>query len=76
MNYLKSELEFIERVISQGGANSQDKERIFELYKKYIEPNHKRWVDTNCASCSSSIMGQIWGKTRDFILKNRESFVG
>lgn len=63
----QEERDFILRLLRQGGAGPAEKETIFQIYKKYIDPNHLTWVDSACSSCSSSIQ-RIWAATKDYIL--------
>jgi len=66
--------EFIMRLLKQGGANSGDKQRIFDLYKLYIDPTHLNWVDSGCSSCSSSIQ-RMWSSVKEYILNNGDKFI-
>lgn len=63
------EKEFVLRLLKQGGAGPAEKQTIFELYKKYIDPNHLSWTDTSCNSCSSSIL-MMWNAVRDYVIEN------
>ena len=58
--------EFITALLKRGGANSEEKQRIFTLYKKYIDPTHLQYVDSSCSSCSSSIL-RMWNKLKELL---------
>ena len=58
--------EFITTLLKRGGANSQEKQEIFRLYKKYVDPNHLTWTDSSCGSCSSSIL-KMWNKIKELL---------
>ena len=71
--YLPEHREFVLKLLKAGGAGSSEKQRIFELYKLYIDPNHLTWTDTSCNSCSSSIL-MMWSKLKDYVLNNSTLF--
>jgi tRNA uridine 5-carbamoylmethylation protein Kti12 len=66
----QEERDFVMKLLKAGGAGPSEKETIFQLYKKYLEPNHLSWTDSACSSCSSSIQ-LMWTKVRDFILSEK-----
>lgn len=71
--YPKDHYEFVLKLLKQGGAGPAEKQKIFELYKLYIDPNHINWTDSSCTSCSSSIL-MMWNKLKDFTLNNNDKF--
>lgn len=66
----KEERDFVMRILKQGGAGSAEKQTIFDLYKKYIDPTHLSWTDTACSSCTSSIQ-RMWQSVRDYVLSEK-----
>lgn len=73
MKHEKEHLDFVLRLLKAGGAGYSDKEMIFQLYKKYIDPSHLNWTDTACNSCSSSIQ-RMWQALKEYTLNNRDKF--
>lgn len=67
--HLPEHKEFVMKLLKQGGAGTAEKQRIFELYKLYVDPNHMTWTDTSCNSCSSSIQ-MMWTKLKDYVFNN------
>ena len=63
------EKDFVIKLLKQGGAGTEEKKRIFELYKTFIDPTHLSWVDTACGSCSSSIL-RMWNAVKDYVMAN------
>ena len=56
MEHLQSDRDFILQLLKKGGATGPEKQQIFQLYKKWIDPTHLSWTDSSCNSCSSSIL--------------------
>jgi hypothetical protein len=69
----KEHLEFVNKLLKQGGAGAAEKQEIFKLYKTYIDPMHLNWTDSSCASCSSSIL-RMWDKVKEYVTKNSHLF--
>lgn len=65
---------FVMKLLKAGGCTSEEKEEIFRLYKIFIDPTHKQFIDTGCASCSSSIQ-MMWSKLKLFIIENKDKFI-
>jgi hypothetical protein len=65
----QEEKDFVMRLLKAGGAGSEDKQKIFNLYKKYIDATHLSWVDTSCGGCSSSIL-RMWNLVKDYVMNN------
>lgn len=70
--YKKEHLEFVNKILKTG-ATPDEKNRIHELYKIYVDPNHLYWSDSSCASCTGSILS-IWNKLRDYVTSNSQKF--
>lgn len=73
MEHNIEDMEFVNKLLKKGGAGPAEKQEIFRLYKKYVDPTHLSWTDTSCASCSSSIL-RMWDKLKDYINTNRNLF--
>lgn len=58
--------DFILELLKRGGANREEKQKIFELYKKYIDPTHLTYQDSPCSSCTSSIL-RMWNKLKELL---------
>lgn len=73
--YLKSEHDFYIGILRKGcKAGASDRQTIFDLYKKYIDPLHLHYQDSSCSSCASSILN-IWNKLKEFMDRNGNLFV-
>jgi hypothetical protein len=72
--FLKSELQFIHKILKEGGAAYDDKQMIFLLYKKYIDPTIVTFDASACTSCGSSL-NRMWHEIKDYILSNADKFV-
>jgi hypothetical protein len=65
----KKEKDFISGVIKKGSVNSDDKKMIYDLYRKYVDPNHTApYIDSNCASCMSIQL--MWQRVKEYNNKN------
>ena len=73
MKYPKEHLDFVLQLLKSGGAGTIEKQKIFELYKLYVDPTHQSWTDTSCLSCSSSIQ-RMWSSLKEFVLNNQNKF--
>lgn len=74
IDFKKEYYDFVMRLLKQGGANPAEKQEIFRLYKLFIDPTHKQFTDTGCASCTSSIQ-LMWTKLKTFVIENKEKFI-
>jgi hypothetical protein len=76
MNYLKTELEFVNTIMTRGGATYEDKLKIMDLYKKYVDPTLASYTVTNsvCNSCNTSL-NKYWTALKEFISANSDKFV-
>ena len=73
MKYLRTEYEFILAVCKGKGIKGGDKKPIYDLYKKYIQPDINNWEDI-CNGCGTGIPG-MFNKVRDFMQANKEKFI-
>lgn len=75
MKHLKIELEFIHSILDHG-ATYEDKLKIVELYKKYIDGTlvHFSVTNSSCASCNDSI-NKLWQKVKEYVLGNSGLFI-
>jgi len=73
-DFLKVDLQFVMKMLKQGGAGASEKQEIFRLYKKYIDPAHLQFIDSNCSSCSSSIQ-MMWTKLKEYVTQNSGKFI-
>jgi len=70
MVYHKEDLDFIHRLIKQGGTTNADVTNIFMLYRRYIDAT---LTITGCSTCGSDLH-KYWGQLKDFILTNSDKF--
>jgi len=49
----RNEIIRIHRIISPSGA---DMESIYQLYKKYVDPNARQYNTNGCQTCGNSIV--------------------
>ena len=72
--FKKEHINFVSRILRQGGASHQDKEEIYRLYKLYIMPDHKGWTNSNCKSCGSAIV-KLFDDLKKFVHGNENKFI-
>lgn len=69
MEYNKEDYDFIQEVLKGKGIRSQDKERIYNLYKKYIQPD----LVSSCSGCGE--ISVLFRKLKEFMFNNQNKFI-
>jgi len=69
MQYDKQDYDFVQLVLKGKGIKPQDKENIYNLYKKYIQPD----MISTCSGCGE--MAVLFRKLKEFMFQNQNKFI-
>lgn len=71
MEYNKEDFIFIQTIIRGGGIPGGDTKRIYDIYKKYIQPDIDNWGN-KCYTCGNIL--PLFNKVKEYMNINKELF--
>lgn len=69
MNYDKKDYDFIQNISKGKGIRSQDKDMIYNLYKKYIQPD----LVSSCSGCGE--ISILYRKLKEWMFIHQNMFI-
>jgi hypothetical protein len=69
MNYDKKDYDFVQGVLKGKGIKSSDRQTIYDLYKKYIQPD----MVSTCSGCGE--ISVLFRKLKEWMFNNQNKFI-